>query len=464
MKRLKILCLLFFSIFAIFGLTSNKQFVHTAIAYVSGPPAGFTGAPGEVTCTSCHESNGSGGQFTITAPQNYNPGQTYQILVRHTTNDTTRRRWGFQLTSLSGTTPSGILVNTSGNTQVIAGGGRSYIEHTTAGTFGNQVGGAVWAFNWTAPTTNVGPVTFYAAGNQANNNGTPEGDQIYTTTATSQPTTIPTHSAVIDFDGDNKSDVSVFRPDSGIWYLLQSTSGFTAFQFGISTDKVVPADYDGDGKTDIAVFRDGTWYLQRSSLGFASIQFGSPGDIPMPADFDGDGKAELVVFRPSNGVWYSLNLANNAFSAVQFGSAEDKPVAADYDGDGKADQAVYRPSSGTWYMLRSRDGFAAVQFGNSTDKPVAGDYDGDGKADEAVYRASEGNWYLLQSTQGFAAMQFGISTDLPEPADYDGDGKTDIAVFRPSGGVWYQMKSREGFGAVQFGANGDKPIPNAFVP
>jgi hypothetical protein len=149
----------------------------------------------------------------------------------------------------------------------------------------------------------------------------------------------------------SKSDVSVFRPSNGVWYLLNSTTGFSATQFGIATDKLTPADFDGDGKTDIAVYRDGTWFLQRSRDGFTSAAFGSPTDVPMPADFDGDGRAELVVFRPSNGVWYSLNLVGNAFSAVQFGTAEDKPVAADFDGDNKADQAVYRPSNGVWYML-----------------------------------------------------------------------------------------------------------------
>ncbi len=67
-----------------------------------------------------------------------------------------------------------------------------------------------------------------------------------------------------DFDGNGKPAISVFRPLNGAWYLNQSQNGFTGVQFGISTDKLVPADYDGDGKTDVAVYRAGVWYLNRS--------------------------------------------------------------------------------------------------------------------------------------------------------------------------------------------------------
>ncbi len=271
---------------------------------------------------------------------------------------------------------------------------------------------------------------------------------------------------IYDFDGDGKADISVFRPDSGVWYLLNSTSGFTGAQFGIASDKLVPADYDGDGKTDLAVYHNGIWYLQRSSAGFISAAFGDGNDIPQPADFDGDGKADLAVFRPSNGTWYVFNLATNQFTAAQFGALTDNPVVGDYNGDGKADYAVYRPSNGTWYIARPggtpSQNFDSIQFGETNDKPVPADYDGDGKTDVAVYRPSNGSWYLNRSAAGFTAVQFGISTDLPAPADYDGDGKADIAVFRS--GTWYLQRTTAGFTGVGFGTATDKPVPNAYIP
>ncbi|MBA4123392.1 MAG: VCBS repeat-containing protein [Acidobacteria bacterium] len=279
-------------------------------------------------------------------------------------------------------------------------------------------------------------------------------DDIIVTGITSTPR------RVFDFDGDGRSDVSVFRPSNGGWYLLNSATGFASVQFGISTDKIVPADYDGDGKTDVAVYRSGTWYLNRSLAGFTAVGFGTADDIPQPADFNNDGRAELAVFRPSNGTWYVLNLLTNQFSFVQFGQNGDKPVVADYDGDGRADYAVYR--NGGWYILRSSLGFIGIQFGEAADRPVPVDYDGDGKADVAVFRPSNGTWYLNRSTAGFAGIQFGITTDVPAPADYDGDGKADLAVFRD--GAWYIQRSTEGFTGVQFGAANDIPVPSAFIP
>lgn len=264
--------------------------------------------------------------------------------------------------------------------------------------------------------------------------------------------------SVLDFDGDGKSDVSVYRPSAGAWYLNQSSAGFSAVNFGIASDILTPADYDGDGKTDVAVFRDGNWYLLRSQAGFTAVSFGQAGDIPVPADYNGDGKAEVAVYRSGN--WYILNLVNGEFSAVSFGASSDKPVTGDFDGDGKVDQAVFRGSEGYWYLNTSSQGVKAVSFGIVTDKLVAADYDGDGKTDIAVLR--DGNWYRLNSSNNqFVAVQFGISTDLAVPADYDGDGKADVAVFR--NGNWYILQSTNGFTATAFGLGSDQPLPNVFV-
>ncbi|MEO8074128.1 MAG: VCBS repeat-containing protein [Acidobacteriota bacterium] len=260
-----------------------------------------------------------------------------------------------------------------------------------------------------------------------------------------------------DFDGDGKADISVYRPSNGIWNLNLSASGYSATQFGLSTDKLTPADFDGDGKTDIAVFRNGTWFWLNSSNGnFNAYQFGQAGDIPVPADYTGDGRAELAVYR--GGTWFTLNLVNNQSNAALFGNSTDKPVAADYDGDGKSDYAVYR--DGIWYLSQSTQGFAAIQFGLPTDKLVPADYDGDGKTDFAVYR--DGTWYLQRSQAGFTAFQFGFASDIPAPADYDGDGKADAAVYRD--GTWYLRQSANGFSGVQFGLATDKPVPASYVP
>jgi uncharacterized delta-60 repeat protein len=156
--------------------------------------------------------------------------------------------------------------------------------------------------------------------------------------------------APFDFDGDGRSDVSVFRPSDRVWYLARSTQGFTAIRFGLATDQIVPADYDGDGKTDIAIFRDGTWWRMNSSNSTVdAVQFGQAGDVPVPADYTGDGRDELAVYR--NGQWLRLDLSNGGSAVTNFGIATDKPVPADYDGDGKTDIAIYR--DGTWWRINS---------------------------------------------------------------------------------------------------------------
>jgi hypothetical protein len=272
---------------------------------------------------------------------------------------------------------------------------------------------------------------------------------------------------VADFDGDGKTDISVFRPGTGQWFISGSLgSSFTAHEFGAALDVLTPGDYDGDGKTDLAVFRpsDSTWYF-RTKGSFTGRQFGEPGDIPAQADFDGDGRTDIAVFRPSTGMWYiGFSDSLNSFGAVQFGQDGDRPAAGDYDGDGRADIAVWRPSDGTWYVLGTTAGFYGVSWGVSTDIPAPGDYDGDGTVDPAVFRGAIGTWYVFGSTDGIFARQFGQDGDLPVTGDYDGDGHYDISVFRPASSTWYVRQDNGDYTAREFGILDDKPIPTAYLP
>lgn len=294
---------------------------------------------------------------------------------------------------------------------------------------------------------------------------------------------IPPYRAPYDFDGDNKSDVSIWRGSDGFWNALSSGGGAAqTFFWGNESlgDKMVPGDYDGNGRTDYAVFRSstGVWYISLNNSGAVmSISWGSSGDKPVPADYDGDGKTDIAIFRPTEGgeqgVWYVLkssdNFSNATYIRRQWGNSTDNPVPADYDFDGKADYAIVRPDSPsaglyTWWISFNSGGFTASQWGLTSDKIVVGDYDGDRKADLGIWRPSDGNWYIIKSTGGSIGPNWGLSGDVPVPADYDGDGKTDFAVYRPSTNGWYVLGSTSGVVIQTFGGSGQTPVPSAYVP
>ncbi|HJQ26218.1 MAG TPA: FG-GAP-like repeat-containing protein [Blastocatellia bacterium] len=272
-----------------------------------------------------------------------------------------------------------------------------------------------------------------------------------------------------DFDADLKTDLAVWRPSTGVWFSLNSSSATSIVGWGVSGDKIVPGDYDGDGRVDIAVYRPstGVWYIVNSSDSSVRIVgWGTNEDVPVPADYDGDRKTDVAVWRPSTGTWYILNSATGSISVASWGVSTDKPVRGDFDGDGRADIAVYRPSTGVWYVINSLDGtISTTGWGTATDVAVPADYDGDGYTDIAVWRPSNATWYILNSATGLMTSRvYGSPGNLPVPADYDGDGKADLAVFNSSTGLWSIRNSSDAGLRNQFwGATGDDLVPAAFI-
>jgi subtilisin-like proprotein convertase family protein len=143
-------------------------------------------------------------------------------------------------------------------------------------------------------------------------------------------------------------------------------------------------DYDGDGRVDVAVYRPvtGEWWVINSSTESGSVvAWGAPassgvGDIAVPADYDGDGVTDLAVYRQSTGVWYIRNSTTLATTSIAFGAPAslglaDTPVPGDYEGDGLADLAIYRAGTGEW-LIRPSNGTPVIV--RNWGAPGLGDY------------------------------------------------------------------------------------------
>jgi hypothetical protein len=287
---------------------------------------------------------------------------------------------------------------------------------------------------------------------------------------------------LFDFDGDSKTDISIWRASTGVWWIIDSSTGsFTQTGWGVpgAGDIPVAGDYDGDGKTDVAIWRasTGDWWIMNSSSGsITHTNWGLTGagdiDIPVPGDYDGDGKTDIAIWRATTGDWWIINSSNGSITHKNWGltGAGDIPVPGDYDGDGKTDIAIWRASTGDWWIINSSTGsFTHTGWGvpGVGDIPVPGDYDGDGKTDIAIWRATTGDWWIVNSSNGsITHKNWGLTGagDVPVPGDYDGDGKTDIAIWRATTGDWWIINSSNGsFTHTNWGlpGAGDIAVPSS---
>lgn len=298
-------------------------------------------------------------------------------------------------------------------------------------------------------------------------------------------------------DSDNISELAVWRPSNGYWYILTSATNYDhkkAFiiQWGLGkfNDTPLMGHVDSDDMEDLIIWRptNGMWYILKSSMKYDPSQAltmrwgsGQLSDTPLLGDIDGDKLSDLIIWSPSNGEWRilksSTNYDYNESLVIQWGSGKlgDKPLTGDIDGDGKDDLIIWRPVNGKWYILRSSMNYDPSQAfttqwgsGEMNDVPLVGDVDGDGKGDLVIWRAKEGCWRILLSSTDYnpdLALIRQLSSVAPDDKPLlgyvDDDLKQDLIIWRPANGKWYIFKSSENYDQVfieQWGGNGDEPL------
>lgn len=178
-KRIAIITLLFGGIVL---LTSGEN--------SDNGKAGKTGSPNELTCHDCHDSytqNSGGGSIALTSTNltgwEYVPGTTYHMTCTVARNG--MPLFGLGLECLTSTNANaGTLTITDGThtttkNATVSGVSRKNVVHKLNG--GASANSKAFPFDWVAPGSNIGNVTFYFAGVASNADGQENvGDYVYT--------------------------------------------------------------------------------------------------------------------------------------------------------------------------------------------------------------------------------------------------------------------------------------------
>ena len=294
-----------------------------------------------------------------------------------------------------------------------------------------------------------------------------------------------------DFNGDGKTDIFKYYPESEIVYTgrwlvktIKDNGNFNApMDMGDTGDTVHGVsigDYNGDGYSDVQIFehyrKSSTIqrYLLRGLYSNGAKMIQDTIDLGSTyfktkitsADFDGDNKDEILLLQQLDSQTlrariYKITLANlgqHIFTkSIIFDKLLLSPIVSidsadyhilDFDGDGK-DEFLYHEQSSHLnkdrlvvykFLLNPTNNYniqysEEKRFDGFKEKIFSGDFNGDGNSD-ILYRVNH-RWYIGVST-GISLITNAIPHSIlnvdPNDTlvqmtvqDFNQDGKTDIA-------------------------------------
>jgi hypothetical protein len=149
--------------------------------------ANYSAVNGGLTCNTsgCHTGtlNSGGGSVTVITDvpaTGYVPGQPYSVQVQVTAGGSNGSKYGFSASAVKSGTSTFTNGFAASDATTLAKSGGQFIVHNSSVAGSGPNSSYTFSFQWTAPASGTGDVTFFAAGNSANGNNSDSGDQIYT--------------------------------------------------------------------------------------------------------------------------------------------------------------------------------------------------------------------------------------------------------------------------------------------
>ena len=218
-------------LYSLAAIATILLFANNSTGPIRVQQKGYTGAPGDQsnTCRTCHNTGTFGSSATLevfdslgtTLVTKYALGRQYTVRMTISVTSGSPAAYGFQMIDIrkkDTVNVKGFLPKTSQAANIgidtITASSRVYAEHNS------PLGSNVIDVKWKAPSTDVGTIVFYGAGNAVNLNGAFSGDN--GTASTSVQLVSPISSSVNELSENVKIQLSPNPTPSTVSVWLDS--------------------------------------------------------------------------------------------------------------------------------------------------------------------------------------------------------------------------------------------------